>query len=93
MAKAMLILEMPESCMLCTLTCHGMCFAINKDILDYFEKRHPDCPLRPVEDEKASNEKNVYKCRNCGTVVGSDETVNGWHRCSSKISGATDLIR
>lgn len=46
--KATLEIEMPESCMLCPITCHGMCFALNKDILDYFDKKRDDCPLKPV---------------------------------------------
>jgi hypothetical protein len=51
--KAVLEIEMPKSCMLCQLTCHGICFALNKenkDILDYFDKRREDCPLKPVEE-------------------------------------------
>ena len=47
--KAILELEMPESCSLCNLYVHGVCIITHKDILDCFDKRPDDCPLKPKE--------------------------------------------
>jgi hypothetical protein len=54
--KAILEMEMPESCYVCRLCyCHianglYICNATNKEIVPYKSKRREDCPLKPKEE-------------------------------------------
>lgn len=56
MAKAMLIMDMPSSCDVCDFVderyqyCNVPWFG--KDVSDYVECRHEDCPLREVPQKK-----------------------------------------
>jgi hypothetical protein len=64
--KAILEMEMPETCKDCQLTrtyavphkTFLECKYNNKSFIavtDYTDSRHPDCPLKIVEDNKESN--------------------------------------
>jgi len=64
--KAILEMELPENCFKCMLRHYigyHCCVALNKRDVDYLsEKRHPDCPLKIIEDKEMIREKCCFDC-------------------------------
>lgn len=84
MAKAMLIMEMPTSCDVCDFVderYHYCCVPwFGKDVSDYVECRHEDCPLRECPEKKQTN---LSEIRNMGEI-----NYNlGYNACIDKILG------
>ena len=73
MAKAILELEMPESCKQCKLGHYDELYDITHcDILREcmpYEGRHPDCPLKLVEGCEwilIDDDNGLWQCSKCG---------------------------
>lgn len=87
MAKAILVMDMPESCDMCdfvddeqpprygekTLYCGVP--GIGEDVTDYIECRPESCPLRKLPEKK----KLTY------ADYGTENKVNGWNACLDEI--------
>ncbi len=90
MAKAVLVMDMPESCDMCdfvddmqpprygerTLYCSAP--GIGEDVTDYVACRPDWCPLRELPERK----KLTY------TDLCTDCEVSGWNDCLDEILGA-----
>lgn len=81
MSKAVLVMDMPESCYKCKLHCvtpYGeyLCCAVRKNIPC---AEIPDwCPLRELPERKETN----YYMNNKGKGI-----VEGWNACLDEITG------
>lgn len=87
MAKAILVMDMPESCDMCdfvndmqpprygerTLYCSAP--GIGEDVTDYVACRPDWCPLRELPEKR----KLTY------TDLGADNKVSGWNDCLDEI--------
>ena len=87
MAKAILVMDMPESCDMCdfvddeqpprygekTLYCGVP--GIGEDVTDYIECRPESCPLRELPERKKLTYNNLC----------ADNKANGWNACLDKI--------
>ena len=59
--KAILEFEAPESCERCKLKKYvpkPVCVVINRNVVEYRDTRHPNCPLKIVEDNECGNCRN-----------------------------------
>lgn len=93
MPKAVLIMDMPESCDMCdfvddmqpprygerTLYCSAP--GIGEDVTDYVACRPDWCPLRELPEKK---ETIVYE-NDDWTTVGEKTKNSGWNDCLDKI--------
>ena len=87
MAKAVLVMDMPESCDMCdfvndmqpprygerTLYCTAP--GIGEDVTDYVACRPDWCPLRELPERKKLTYNNLC----------ADNKANGWNACLDKI--------
>lgn len=87
MAKAILVMDMPESCDMCdfvddeqpprygekTLYCGVL--GIGEDVTDYIECRPESCPLRELPERKKLTYNNLC----------ADNKANGWNDCLDEI--------
>ena len=86
MAKAVLVMDMPESCDKCTLCCmtpYGeyMCCKMRKNVPD---GEKPDwCPLRELPEK----EETVHSQECYTNGYWSDEMKSGWNVCLEEITG------
>lgn len=86
MAKAVLVMDMPESCDKCTLCCmtpYGeyMCCKMRKNVPD---GEKPDwCPLRELPEK----EETVHSQECYTNSYWSDEMKAGWNACLEEITG------
>lgn len=82
MSKAVLVMDMPESCDKCTLCCmtpYGeyMCCKMRKNVPD---GEKPDwCPLRELQEKKGGDKWQDEI---------SDSYNAGWNACLEEIEGA-----
>ena len=64
--KAILEIEMPESCRKCRLSTQTFsavrCLAINYDVIKYLHTRHPKCPLKIVPSCAEADKTSDGKC-------------------------------
>ena len=77
MSKAILILDMPESCDVCDFEDRGYCGVpgIEENIVDYIACRPNWCPLRELPDRKSSAGIGEYN-------IGYNA---GWNECLDEI--------
>ena len=86
MAKAVLVMDMPESCDKCTLCCmtpYGeyMCCKMRKNVPD---GEKPDwCQLRELPEK----EETVHSQECYTNGYWSDEMKAGWNACLEEITG------
>lgn len=90
MAKAVLIMDMPESCDMCDFaddtqpprygekTLYCTVPGIGEDVTDYIACRPDFCPLRVLPERKETN----YYMNNKGKGI-----VEGWNACLEEITG------
>ena len=93
MAKAVLVMDMPESCDMCdfvddeqpprygekTLYCGVP--GIGEDVTDYIECRPEFCPLRELPEKKETvHPQECYENSYC-----TDEMKAGWNACLGRI--------
>ena len=82
MAKAMLIMDMPSSCDVCDFVDERYHYCdvpwFGKDVSDYVECRHEDCPLREVPQKETSLLRNDEY---------DDGFVQGYNSCIDEILG------
>lgn len=90
MAKAVLIMDMPESCDMCDFaddtqpprygekTLYCTVPGIGEDVTDYIACRPDFCPLRELPERKETN----YYMNNKGKGI-----VEGWNACLEEITG------
>lgn len=85
MSKAVLVLDMPETCLECDFYYNDLddndmpisrCSALKCKEIDEFENKYSDCPLRELP-EKAYHE---YYCDN-------GRYDKGWNECLNAITG------
>ena len=93
MAKAVLVMDMPESCDMCdfvddmqpprygerTLYCSAP--GIGEDVTDYVACRPDWCPLRELQEKKETvHPQECYENSYC-----TDEMKVGWNACLDRI--------
>ena len=79
MSKAVLVMDMPNSCDECDF-CHGLYCEIpwfGKTVVDYIACRHPECPLKPLPKKQILT---FFE-------HGQDCIAMGWNACIEKIEG------
>jgi hypothetical protein len=85
MAKAMLIMDMPTSCDVCDFVdeqYHYCCVPwFGKDVSDYVECRHEDCPLCEVPQKKEIS---------CIDTTHHRHAKQGFNMCIDEILGETE---
>lgn len=91
MSKAVLVLDMPESCYGCKLTyqdSRGMyCGCTKEDVGNYVKCRSKECPLRELPEKKGvvgcpgvSEQQNFFE-------MGKQ---SGWNACIDAITGGEE---
>lgn len=88
MAKAVLVMDMPERCADCPLrssekTSYVCCYLTLKNIssTDYYDKKPDWCPLRELPEKK----ETVYPQECYDNSYWSDEMRAGWNACLDMI--------
>lgn len=88
MAKAVLVMDMPERCADCPLrssekTSYVCCYLTLKNIssTDYYDKKPDWCPLRELPEKREINHNKNHYISNFWT----DAKIVGWNACLDEI--------
>jgi len=93
--KAILEMELPKNCEDCKASqyityCGLRCNFVEKCVEDYRAERHPDCPLKIVDDKKMLQNKCCFDCENslscsavCNNLINQRKDGGNW-RCASE---------
>lgn len=87
MSKAVLVIDMPESCMGCPVEqgdyCDPYCGADAKSRDVFFRERPDWCPLVPLPEKKETH--TSIECHTNGSWT--DGMKSGWNACIDAITG------
>lgn len=100
MSKAILVMDMPETCENCPALFSGRFCKVkeppNISVDSFLEKKKPDwCPLREIPEKKGSFNEEMQKAIENGTFEGEEPgeyaflagTVTGYNSCIDEILG------
>lgn len=80
MSKAVLVMDMPETCSDCDFCNNGYCAVKNEFCSNREEEKQDWCTLRPLPEKK-----DIKKCKTM-TDLG---WIEGWNACLEVIGGDT----
>lgn len=89
MSKAVLVMDMPESCDMCEITdmVNGKMYCsvpgCGELVEDYISCRPDFCPLRPIPEKKETY--TTLECHTNGSWT--DGMKSGWNACIDAIGG------